>query len=151
MDEASLKERLARIEALFEGATTEGERHAAANARERVRARLEALNKESPPVEWKFTLNDMWSRRLLVALLRRYGLEPFRYTGQRYTTVMVKVSKKFVDQELWPQFTQLDETLRKYLDEVTERVIGQVVHKDSSEATEVAAPRQLAPGDSERK
>ncbi len=147
MDEASLKEKLARIEALFGGATTDGERQAAANARERVRARLEALEKESPPIEWKFTLTDMWSRRLLVALLRRYGLDPYRYTGQRYTTVMVKVSKKFVDQELWPQFTQLDETLRSYLEEVTERVISQVIHKDASEAAEVAAPPQLAPGD----
>ena len=104
MDEAALKAKLAAIEALFDGATTDGEREAAAGARERIRVRLEKLELESPPVDFKFTLADVWSRRLLIALLRRYELEPFRYRGQRTTTVMVKVSKRFVDETLWPQF-----------------------------------------------
>ena len=39
---------------------------------------------------------DDWSRQLFLALLRRYELKPYRYRGQRYTTVMVKVPKKFV-------------------------------------------------------
>jgi hypothetical protein len=37
MDEAKLREKLQKIEALFAGATTEGERVAAAEARRRVR------------------------------------------------------------------------------------------------------------------
>ena len=51
----------------------------------------------------KFQLADEWRRRLMVALLRRYGLRPYRYSGQRYTTVMARVPKSFVDGTLWPE------------------------------------------------
>jgi hypothetical protein len=144
MDEARLRAKLERIEALFAGAATTGERMAAAEARQRILARLHAVERESPPVEYRFRLGDVWARKLFLSLLRRYDLKPYRYPGQRYTTVMVKVSKRFVDETLWPEFQQLSATLRDYLDEVTERVVREVLHGDSSEAEEVAAPRALA-------
>ena len=78
MDEAALISKLAKIEALFAGATTEGERAAAASARDRIVARLREVEKADPPIEFKFTLADAWSHRLLLALLRRYGLKPYR-------------------------------------------------------------------------
>ena len=106
--------------------------------------KLEKLELESPPVDFKFTLADVWSRRLLIALLRRYELEPFRYRGQRTTTVMVKVSKRFVDETLWPQFLELERTLRGFLDEVTDRVISEAIHRNTAEVDEVAAPKALA-------
>ncbi len=82
--EHRLLERLRLIEALHAGAATPGERDAAANARERIKARLAALQKNSdPPVEFSFKLRDRWSHRLLVALLRRYGIAPYRFRGQR--------------------------------------------------------------------
>ncbi len=93
-DEVSLIEKLIRIEALYSGATTEGEKDAAANAIQRIRDRLEKIQKIDPPVEYKFTMSDMWSRKLFIALLRRYGIKPYRYYRQRHTTVMAKVSKK---------------------------------------------------------
>jgi hypothetical protein len=144
MDEARLRAKLERIEALFAGAATTGERMAAAEARQRILARLHAVERESPPVEYRFRLGDVWARKLFLSLLRRYDLKPYRYRGQRYTTVTVKVSKRFVDETLWPEFQQLSATLRGYLDEVTERVVHEVLHGDSSEAEEVAAPRALA-------
>lgn len=48
MDEASLLEKLRRIEALFAGATTQGEKIAASEARRRIQLRLELLEKEDP-------------------------------------------------------------------------------------------------------
>jgi tRNA nucleotidyltransferase (CCA-adding enzyme) len=138
MDESQLRDKLARIEALFAGAATDGERVAAAEARVRILARLHAAEEASPPVEYRFTLADVWSRKLLLALLRRYDLRPYRFRGQRRTTVMVKVPKRFVDDTLWPEFKALSDTLRTYLDEVTERVVADVVHRDSSDAQEVA-------------
>ncbi len=132
-DQAKIIETLQCIEALFAGATTDGEREAAANARERMRARLESFQEIDPPVEYKFTLPDMWSRKLFVALLRRYGLQPFRYYRQRHTTVMTRVSKTFVDETLWPEFQKLDDTLREYLNDVTDRIITQGIYSDSSE------------------
>ena len=124
-DEVKLIEKLIRIEALYSGATTEGERDAAANALQRIRDRLEKIQKIDPPIEYKFTMSDMWSRKLFVALLRRYGIKPYRYYRQRYTTVMAKVSKQFVNETLWPEFQELSKTLRSYLDDVTDRVISE--------------------------
>lgn len=46
-DEARLLEKLRAIEALFAGATTEGERTAADNARQRIRARIDELRADN--------------------------------------------------------------------------------------------------------
>ncbi len=148
MDEAALISKLAKIEALFAGATTEGERAAAASARDRIVARLREVEKADPPVEYKITLADAWSHRLILALLRRYGLKPYRYKGQRRTTVMARVAKSFVDDTLWPEYQQLSATLQTYLDEVTARVVAQVVHSDTSDASEVAEAKLLEPAPS---
>ncbi len=132
-DEARLQETLERIEALFLGATTPGERAAAASARDRVRARIDECRKLSPPEELQFSMGDMWSRRLFVALLRRYGIEPYRYYRQRHTTVMARMPRRFLDETLWPEFLELDNALRAYLAEVTNRLIAKAIHEDGSD------------------
>ena len=135
--EAELRERLRKIEALFAGAGTVGEKLAAEAALERVRARLAELQGRDELVEMQVSLGDQWSRQLFLALCRRYGLKPYRLHRQRRTTVMLKTPKAFVDQVLWPEFQQLDEALRRYLSKVTTRIIRDEVHKDVSEAAEV--------------
>lgn len=83
-----LIEKLQRIEALFaDAAAPVGEREAAALARERIRKRLRDQQATDPAVEFAFKLRDRWSHKLLVALLRRYQIRPYRYRGQRYTRV----------------------------------------------------------------
>ncbi len=143
MDEAKLIDKLRLVEALFSGAATRGEKDAAGRARDRILARLRLVEREDPPREYQFSMTDMWSRKVFTALLRRYDLVPYRYKRQRRTTVMVKVSKKFVDETLWPEFRELSETLSAYLSEVTDRVVREVIHKDSSEAEVVEEPGQL--------
>jgi hypothetical protein len=145
-EEHRLLERLRLIEALHAGAATPGERDAAANARERIKARLAALQNSDPPVEFSFKLRDRWSHRLLVALLRRYGIAPYRYRGQRYTTVMARLPKRFVNETLWPEFVELNGTLTNYIAEVTERVIAEGIGADSSEVEERPEPRELPAG-----
>lgn len=85
----------------------------------------------------QFSMADQWSRRLFLALARRYGLAPYRYRRQRLTTVMVRVPRRFVDQVLWPEFQELNKALVHYLNEVTLRIIHDEVHGDASEAAEV--------------
>ncbi len=80
MDEARLIEKLRLIEALFSGATTEGEKVAAERARVRMLERLRRQEAEDSPVEYRFSMADMWSRKVFVALLRRYGIRPYRYS-----------------------------------------------------------------------
>ena len=146
MDEARHIDRLRLIEALFSGATTEGEKVAAERARDRILERLKLWEKEDPPIEYRFSMADMWSRKVFLALLRRYGIRPYRYGGQRYTTVMARVSRRFVDETLWPEFQQISEILRSYLSDVTDRVVQQVIHQDSSEAEVIEKPNHLPPG-----
>ena len=146
MDEARLIDKLRLIEALFSGSDIEGEKVAAERARSRILERLKLWEKEDPPVEYRFSMADMWARKVFVALLRRYGIRPYRYSGQRYTTVMAKVSKRFVDETLWPEFQEISETLRIYLSDVTDRVVHQVIHQDSSEAEVIEKPKQLSLG-----
>ncbi len=134
MNETRLAEKLKLIEALYSGATTEGEKEAAGNALERIKNRLKEIHKQDPPIEYKFTLTNMWSKKLFVALLRRYDIKPFRYYRQRYTTVMANVSKTFVDETLWPEFVELDTVLQSYLEEITNKIISQNIHGDSSDA-----------------
>lgn len=138
-----LIEKLRRIEALFAGAATEGERTAAGAALERILGRLGEAAARDPAVEYRFTFDNEWSRKLFMALLRRYGIEPYRYYRQRYTTVMARVPKSFVDETLWPEYEALNAALREHLQEVAERVIAQAVSPDLSEASERA---ELGPG-----
>ncbi len=136
--EEQLRAKLRKIAALFEGATTDGERNAAAAAIDRIKRTLGSALKTAPPPEFQFTLPDRWQRRLFSALCRRYGLEPYRYKRQRYTTVMVRVPKSFVDQTLWPEYEELRKALNDYLNEATERIIREEVYGDVAEASERA-------------
>jgi hypothetical protein len=133
--EQQLRERLRKITALFEGAATAGERQAAAIAIERTR---QALNAAVKTPETKFSMADQWQRRLFSALCRRYGIEPYRYKGQRYTTVIVRAPRSFVDNTLWPEFLELQAALHSYLNEATERIIREEVFRDADEAAERA-------------
>jgi hypothetical protein len=136
--EQELREKLRKISALFEGATTTGERNAAAAAITRVKQALAALEKTERVVEYRFKLPDLWHRRLFAALCRRYGLEPFRYKRQRYTTVVVNVPRSFVDRTLWPEYLELQKALDEYLNEATERIIREEVYGDARDAPERA-------------
>jgi hypothetical protein len=141
--ESQLREKLRKIEALFAGAGTTGERLAAEAALQRVRARVEELARNDPPIEQQFSLPDQWSRHLFLALCRRYGLRPFRYRRQRRNTVMVRASRRFVDQVLLPEFSELEKALQIYLHEITLRLIREEIYDDTSDAQEV--PEALPP------
>ncbi|HYH97864.1 hypothetical protein [Hyalangium sp.] len=141
-DEERLKEKLRAIEALFAGATTEGEREAADRARQRIAARLVERQGERQ-LEWQFS-QDPWSYRLLVSLARRYGIEPYRYRRQRRSTLIIKTSERFMRETFLPEYNEMLRTLHEHLTAVTERVLAEVLNADRSEPTVVdAEPRQL--------
>jgi hypothetical protein len=127
-EETRLIERLQKVEALFARTTYLGERRAAEGALERIRRRLAELQKIEQAIEFRFSLPDGWSKSLFVALLCRYGLKPYRYSGQHRTTVMVRVAASFVDEVLWPEFREFNATLHSHLDSVTARIIQQAIH-----------------------
>jgi hypothetical protein len=141
--EQSLREKLRKIEALFAGAATEGEKVAAGTAAERIRDRLGQAADKEKEIEVKFSISDVWARQLFVALCRRYGLRPFRYRRMHRQTIIIRAPKRFVEQVLWPEFEELSAALTAYLSEITERVIREEVHGETGDADEVEEPRQI--------
>ena len=136
--EQELRQKLRKIAALFEGATTPGERNAAEAAIKRVRAAIAATERSEKTIEMNFRLPDRWNRRLFLALCRRYGLHPYRYPRQRYSTVVLRAPASFINGTLWPEFLQIKTALDEYLHEATERIIREEVFGDSEEAEERA-------------
>lgn len=140
--EEKLIDRLLKIEALHASTEFDGERNAAENARESILEKLGSLKEaEEPLEEYRFPMPDPWKRKLLCALLRRHDIRPYRYHRQRHSTVMAKVSPRFVNETLWPEFLQVSEELSTYLDEITNRVIGAAFGEDISDPEEMAAIR----------
>ena len=140
-EEDTLVEKLRKLEALYAGTRVAGEREAASRAAERIRARLAELRSEEKEVELLYRLPDPWSRKLFIALCRRYGLKPYREAGRRYSTVIVRAPRTFHDRTLWPEFKTLSAELEKHWNELAEKVIREAIHTDVSETMEKAPPK----------
>lgn len=131
--EAGALETLRLVEALLAGATTEGERAAAARARERLLEKLHRIRATNVEVEFQFSMHDPWSRRLLIAVLRKYEIRPFRYPRQRRTTIMARAPKEVMDGMVWPEFERICDVLSDHLLQITDRVIREALHSDGSD------------------
>lgn len=141
--EQNLGDKLHKIEALFAGAATAGEKSAAGAAAERIRARLGQAAKTEAAVEMRFSIPDVWSRKLFVALCRRYGLRPFRHRRMHRQSIIIKAPKSFTEKVLWSEFLELDAALVSYLAEITDKVIREAVHGEVGEAEEIDEPAQI--------
>jgi hypothetical protein len=134
--EESLVEKLRKLEALHAGTTVDGEREAAQRAAEKIRARLADLRSQEKDIEMRYSLPDPWTRKLFVALCRRYGVTPYRLSRQRAGTVMLRAPATFQQQTLWPEFLALSKELRAHLEDLTDRVIREAIHADVTEPAE---------------
>ena len=142
--EGTLLEKLRKIEALHAGTKVDGEREAARRAAERIRARLAELRGREQEEVFRYSLSDPWKRKLFLALCRRYGLNPYRERGRRYSTVLLRAPKTFQEQTLWPEFLALSEELDAHLQELTDRVIREAIDEDVSEAPASRSPKVLS-------
>jgi hypothetical protein len=136
MNEEQILEQLRSIGAQFAGMPPNTLPPAIDVLPDRVDQRPRSVEEHDPPVEIRFSLRNQWSRRLFLALARRHGLAPYRYRGQRHTTVVLKAPQSFIDETLWPEFERIDQILSAYLSHVTDRLISQVFCDDLSEAPE---------------
>ena len=141
--EQNLRDKLRKIEALFAGAATAGEKSAAGAAAERIRSRLGQAAKTEAAVEMRFSIPDVWSRKLFIALCRRYGLRPFRHRRMHRQSIIIKAPKSFTEKVLWSEFLELDAALVSYLAEITDKVIREAVHGEVGEAEEIDEPAQI--------
>jgi len=65
------------------------------------------------------------------------------YPRQRYSTVVLRAPRSFINQTLWPEFLQIRTALDEYLNEATERIIREEVYGDADEAEERLGPPAL--------
>ena len=134
VDDEQLRAKLAKVEALFRRAGSEGERAAAEAALERLRGRLGASDEDHEPEnEFQFSLPDMWSVRLFVAVCRKHGVRPYRYARQRRTTFMVRARHDFFEQVVWPEFNLLHDELESYFEDVTDQLIERTLGSDGDD------------------
>lgn len=100
-----LLEKIRKIEALIEGAKTGGEKNAAISAKNRIHKKLIAEEKTQKK-EYSLYTQDSWHKKLLVAICRKYGVRPYRYKRQKYTTVMVNINEQFLEDVLWKEYLE---------------------------------------------
>ncbi len=91
----------------------------------------------------RFSIPDTWSRQLLIALCRRYGLNLYRHRRMHRQAILVRAPKSFVVQVLWPEFQELSMALQTHLSEITERVIREEVHRETRDAEEGDKPARI--------
>ena len=137
-DDQQIREKLAKIKALFAGATTPGERQAAQAALNRVQQRIDGIPQPQavvdPPIEFRFSLTNPWSLRLFLALARSKGLKPYRHPRMRRTSVCLMIGKLAVNTDLWPEYLEMNKVLTEYLGELADHIIADCINPDRSDA-----------------
>jgi hypothetical protein len=132
-----IRDKLAKLEALFARGATAGERAAAGAARDRLQARLgpELDGSEETETEMQYSLPDVWSVRIFVALCRKHGIRPYRYPRQRRTTVMVRVRRSSFEQTVSEEFRMLHRELTAYFTEMVDHLIADAMKSDGDDET----------------
>lgn len=138
VDDEDLRARLAKLEALFRRAGTDGERAAAEAAIARVQHRL-GKGAHTAAIEMKFSFPDAWAVRLFIAVCRKHGVKPYRYPRQRRTTVMVRALRDRFDAEIWREFGALHTELNVYFGETVDHLIHSAMHSDGDDSALEAA------------
>ncbi|WP_292294887.1 hypothetical protein [Marivita sp.] len=132
-----IREKLAKLERLFAQGATHGERAAAGAARDRLQARLDlgAADSAEPEIELQYSLPDVWSVRIFVALCRKHGVRPYRYPRQRRTTVMVRVRQASFERTVASEFRTLYREVTAYFDETVNHLIADAMKSDGDDET----------------
>ena len=135
--DTEVREKLAKLEALFAQGATEGERAAAGAARDRLQAGIapEADAADAPEVELQYSLPDVWSVWIFVALCRKHDIRPYRYPRQRRSTMMVRVQETSFERTVAAEFRTLHEELTAYFNATVEHLIADAMKSDGSDET----------------
>ncbi len=132
----SYLDKLAKVEALIQRASSQGERHAAELAKGRILTKISDLQ-INRPIEYKITLDSTWKRRLLATLCAKHGYKTYRYPRQRRTTVHVRIAKSIMEEVLWPEFLRYSKIMEELVEEIL-RDLTNKIHKVQEEEVEIA-------------
>jgi hypothetical protein len=121
-------EKLKKIERLIQQTSSEGERYAAEQAKNRIQERV-----NDEPIEYTVSSRSQWEKKLLLAVCNKYGFKTYRYHRQKYTTTMVRVSKPIMDTIIWPEFQRYSRLLSEMVTEITDNLIDKIYHGEQEE------------------
>jgi len=121
-------EKIKKIEAMITGAQTQGEKSAALSAKARILKKYPNLDIDKDVLEFSLRTPDHWHKKLLLAICHKYGLKPYRYKGQKYTTVMVRANEAFLNMVVWKEYLEYSDHLEKLVGAITDNLIGKI-HK----------------------
>ena len=124
----SIFEKISKIEALIERSSSDGEREAARQAKERI---LKSQTRK--PKEYTVSSRNQWHKKLFVSLCHKHNLSTYRYKRQKYTTTMVHVSPEFMNEVLWPEFEKYGEMLEALVQDIVESLIAKIYKGDQQE------------------
>lgn len=125
-DLESLLEKIKKIETLIEKTKIDGEKKAALQAKERILEKYPKLKINQNAKEYALYTQGAWHKRLLLALCAKYGVRPYRYHRQKYTTVMVNINEGFLNKVLWKEYLEYSKLLEDLVDEVTGNLIRKI-------------------------
>ncbi len=128
----SYLDKLAKVEALLQRASSEGERHAAELAKQRILARISDIH-TSRPIEYKISLDSPWKRRLFATLCSKHGYKTYRYARQKRTTAHVMISKNLMEEVLWPEFLRYAKILEELVEEILKDLTAKIHHVEEEE------------------
>ena len=137
-----LHDKIKKIEALIAGAKSDGEREAAALAKNRILERFQA-EVAVKPVEYNVPLGNHWKKKLFVALCSKHKLRTYRYKRQKHTTAMVRADPSFVEGVLWPEYKKYSALLEELVGEIIDGLISQI-HDVKEDEIEIVGELPLA-------
>jgi hypothetical protein len=128
----SFLDKLAKIEALIQRSSSEGERQAAQFAKDRILSKL-SLDGSHKPIEYRVSLESPWEKRLFVALCRKHGFQTYRYPKQKYTTARLRIDKNMMNEVLWPEYLKYSKMLRELVEEIVQDLTNKIHHIEEDE------------------
>ncbi len=78
-------------------------------------------------------MDSHWKKRLFTALCNKYGLKPYRYYRQKYTTSNVKTTKIDMETKIWPEFLKFSEILENLVEEIMTDLMKKIWEGDEDE------------------
>jgi hypothetical protein len=130
---STLYDKIKKIEALILGSNVEGERQAAKAALKRLKDSAPAIPlQHQDAMEFSLSSGSNWNKQLILALCGKYDLKPYRYYRQKYTTVMVRCNKDFMNKVFWPEYQQYAQMLNVLVEEIATDLIAKI-HKGAEE------------------
>lgn len=131
----SYLDKLAKVEALLQRASSEGERQAAEYAKGRILAKISDIH-TNRPIEYKISLDSSWKKRLFVTICAKHGYKTYRYVRQKRTTAHVMITKNIMEEVLWPEFLRYAKILEELVEDILKDLTDKI-HQVQEEEVEI--------------